>query len=146
MYRLKLLWTFHNKYEALVIHDHHFCHLLVYREKMNFCGSLCGLLEYFHEKKTLPILPMQITWPWPTVGRFSHGLITYCKTKENVNIKLLDLPYLETYIMPWLCVDHMIQQGVWPMGFSYPDPQAIQTHWQNPDPLVGTQSNSHCYT
>ncbi len=22
------------------------------------------------------------------------------------------------------------------MGFSYPDPLAIQTHWQNPDPLV----------
>ncbi len=32
--------------------------------------------------------------------------------------------------MPWLCVDHMIQQGVWPMGFSYPDPLA------NPDPLA----------
>ncbi len=38
--------------------------------------------------------------------------------------------------MPWLCVDYMIQQGVWPMGFSYPDPLAksrptgkIQTHW-----------------
>ncbi len=28
--------------------------------------------------------------------------------------------------MPWLCVDHIIQQGVWPMGFSYPDPLAIQ--------------------
>ncbi len=37
--------------------------------------------------------------------------------------------------MPRLCVDYMIQQGVWPMGFSYPDPLAIQTHWQNPDPL-----------
>ncbi len=39
-------------------------------------------------------------------------------------------------IMPWLCVDHMIQQGVWPMGSSYPDSLAksrptgkIQTHW-----------------
>ncbi len=30
----------------------------------------------------------------------------------------------------------MIQQGVWPMGFSYPDPLAIQTHWQNQDPLA----------
>ncbi len=37
--------------------------------------------------------------------------------------------------MPWLCVDYMIQQGVWPMGFSNPDPLAksrptgkIQTH------------------
>ncbi len=38
--------------------------------------------------------------------------------------------------MPWLCVDHMIQQGVWPMGFSYTDPLAIQAHWQNPDPLA----------
>ncbi len=46
--------------------------------------------------------------------------------------------------MPWLCVDYMIQQGVWPMGFLYTDPLAIQTHWQNPDPLVGTQSSSHC--
>ncbi len=33
------------------------------------------------------------------------------------------------YIMPWLCADHMIQQGVWRMGFSYPDPLAIPTHW-----------------
>ncbi len=38
-------------------------------------------------------------------------------------------------IMPWLCVDHMIQQGVWPMGFSYPDPLA------NPDPLVKSRPN-----
>ncbi len=33
---------------------------------------------------------MQIAWPWPTVERFSHGLITF-KTNENANIKLLDL-------------------------------------------------------
>ncbi len=38
--------------------------------------------------------------------------------------------------MPWLCVDHLIRQWVWPMGSSYPDPLAksrstgkIQTHW-----------------
>ncbi len=31
-------------------------------------------------------------------------------------------------IMPWLCVDHMIQEVVWRMGFSYSDPLAIQTH------------------
>ncbi len=44
---------------------------------------------------------------------------------------------MPTYtFMPWLCVDHMIQQGVWPMGFSYPDPLVIQTHWQNPDSLA----------
>ncbi len=27
-------------------------------------------------------------------------------------------------IMPWMCVDHMIQQGVWLMGSSYLDPLA----------------------
>ncbi len=32
-----------------VIRDHKFAHLLVYMEKINFCGSLCGLLEYFRE-------------------------------------------------------------------------------------------------
>ncbi len=47
-----LFWMFHNKshyMKALVglIHDHHFSNLLVYIEKMNLCGSLCGLLEYF---------------------------------------------------------------------------------------------------
>ncbi len=38
-------------------------------------------------------------------------------------------------VMSWLCVDDMIQQGVWPRGFSYPNPLAksrptgkIQTH------------------
>ncbi len=30
----------------------------------------------------------------------------------------------------------MIQQGVGPVRCSYPDPLPIQTHWQNPDPLV----------
>ncbi len=51
-------------------------------------------------------------------------------------------------IMPWLCVDHMIQQAVWPMGSSYPDPLAksrptgiIQTHWQNPDPWTSKIQN-----
>ncbi len=27
---------------------------------------------------------------------------------------------LDRGFMPWLCVDHMIQQGVWPMGFIDP--------------------------
>ncbi len=46
---------------------------------------------------------------------------------------------MDVSIMPWLCVDHMIQQGVWPMGL-YPDPLAIQTHWQNSDPLVKSRT------
>ncbi len=57
--------------------------------KKNFCGCLCGLLEYFLEKELLQITHanhMTMTtsgqiWSWPG----------YCKTKENVNITLLDL-------------------------------------------------------
>ncbi len=61
----RLFWTFHNKLhnkKALVIlshHDHHFSHLLVFMKKMNFCGSLWALLEYFHEKKTPHSSPFQ---------------------------------------------------------------------------------------
>ncbi len=53
---------------------------------------------------------------------------------------------LVSWFMPRLCVDHMIQQGVCSMGFSYPDPLAksrptgkIQTYWQNPDTLVNSR-------
>ncbi len=90
-----LFWPFHNKsnkMKALVILSHSwspFSHLLVYMEKINLCESLCGLLEYFFENKTPPrLLPNHMTvttsvhiWSWPD----------YCKTKENVNIKMLDL-------------------------------------------------------
>ncbi len=43
-------------------------------------------------------------------------------------------------IMPWLGVDHMIQQGVWPMGFSYTDPLA------NPDPLAKSRPSDKIQT
>ncbi len=43
--------------KALVIHDHHFSHLLVYIKNINFCGYLCSILEYFQEKKTPPDHP-----------------------------------------------------------------------------------------
>ncbi len=76
-----IIWKHWSYMKALAIHDHHFSHLLVYMETVNFCGSLYGLLEYFCEKKLPPRLPMQITWPWPSVGRFSHGLITVTQTK-----------------------------------------------------------------
>ncbi len=42
--------------------------------------------------------------------------------------------------MPWLCVDHMIQQGVWPMGFSSPDPLT------NPDPLAKSRPTDKIQT
>ncbi len=32
-----------------VIHDHHFSHLLVYMEKMNFCGALCSRSIFVRE-------------------------------------------------------------------------------------------------
>ncbi len=51
-----LFWTFHNKshnMKALIILSHSWSPFLplVYMDKMNFCWSLCGLLEYFLEKK-----------------------------------------------------------------------------------------------
>ncbi len=78
-----LFWTFHNKshnMKALVILKSFMitispAYLFIWK-KMNLRGSLCSLLEYFLKKKTPPRLPMQITWPWPPVGRFGHGLIT----------------------------------------------------------------------
>ncbi len=43
----------------------------------------------FAREKTPPRLPMDSTWPWPRVGRFSHGLIT--QRQKNVNIKVVRL-------------------------------------------------------
>ncbi len=79
-------WTFHTKshnIKALVTLSNSWSAFLplVHMEKMNFCGSLCSLLEYFLEKKTPLRLPTQITWPWPPVGSFSHGLITVRQRK-----------------------------------------------------------------
>ncbi len=80
-----LVWTFHTKshnMKAWVILSHSWSSFLPLTcGKMNFCGSLCGLLEYFLEKKTPLRLPMQITWPWPPEGRFNHGLITIKQRK-----------------------------------------------------------------
>ncbi len=57
-----LCWTFHNiwhnmKALGILSYNHHFSHLLIYMEKINFCESMCGILEYFHEKKLLPDYP-----------------------------------------------------------------------------------------
>ncbi len=57
LFTARLFWTFHNilhNMKALVIqshHDHHFSHLFVFMKKINFCGSLWALLEYFCETK-----------------------------------------------------------------------------------------------
>ncbi len=77
-----LFWTFHNKshnMKALVILSHSWSPFLLLTclyEKNYFCGSPCDLLEYFLWEKTPHRLPMQIIWPWPSVGRFIHALIT----------------------------------------------------------------------
>ncbi len=91
-------WTFHIKshnMKALVILSHSWSPFLpltgLYgKNELLWVSALCGLLEYFLEKKTPPRLPMQLTWPWPPVGRFVSWP-DYCKTYENVNITLLDL-------------------------------------------------------
>ncbi len=43
-------------------------------------------------------------------------------------------------VMPWLCVDHMIQQVVWHMVFLYPDPLEI------PDPLAKSRHTDKIQT
>ncbi len=44
---------------------------------------------------------MQITWPWPQVGRFSHDLITL---QENVNLKLWN--FSESLIV-YICAQYI---------------------------------------
>ncbi len=69
-----IFWTFHNEshnMKALVILSHSWSLFLplVCMEKINFCGSLCGILEYFLEKNLLPDYHMTMTtngqiWWW----------------------------------------------------------------------------------
>ncbi len=73
--------------------------IFVNMKKMKYYGSLCGLLEYLleknlstdylckshdHDHKWVDLV-MSKSWP------------DYCKTKENVNIMLLDLCLLTFY-------------------------------------------------
>ncbi len=82
MFAAWVFWTFHTKshnMKALVIHDHHFSHLLVYMEKNELLWvsvQPSGILSW---EKSLLGLPMQITWA--CVGSFSHGLITVRQKK-----------------------------------------------------------------
>ncbi len=56
---------------------------------MKLCWSLCGLLEYFHEKNSLDIT--HANHMTMTTSGLILSLPDYRKTKENVNIMLLDL-------------------------------------------------------
>ncbi len=69
--------------KALVILSHSLSQFLppiCYMENVNFCGSIYGLLEYFREKKS----------PWIDYPCKAYDYDDQW-TKENVNIKLLDL-------------------------------------------------------
>ncbi len=58
---------------------------------MNFCGSLCTLLEHYRENTPHP---PHITHANPMTMPTSAHIYSkpdYCKTKENVNMKVLDL-------------------------------------------------------
>ncbi len=68
-------WSFY------FIHDHHFSHLLDYmgKKKVGLCAAFCSI---FVREKTPLRLPMQITWLWPPVGSFGHGLFTVRQKKK----------------------------------------------------------------
>ncbi len=80
-------WTFHNKshnMKALVILSHSWWPILpltfLYVNKWTFAG-LCAAFWSIIARRNSSRLHMQITWPWPPVGRFSHGLITVRQKK-----------------------------------------------------------------
>ncbi len=91
-----LFWTFHSKshnMKALVILSHSWSPFLpltyLYGKKWTFVGLYAAFWSIFLRKNSLRLL-MQITWPWPPVDSFSHGLIIV-RQREKVNIMLLDL-------------------------------------------------------
>ncbi len=82
-----LFWTFHNKshnMKALAILSHScspFLPLTYLYGNNELLWVYVQPSGVFSQEKTPPRLPMQITWPWPPMGRFSHGLITIRQTK-----------------------------------------------------------------
>ncbi len=82
-----LFWTFHTKshnMEALVILSHSwspFLPLTCSYGKNKLLWVSVWPSGVFSWEKTPPRLLMQITWPWPPVGRFCHGLITVSQKK-----------------------------------------------------------------
>ncbi len=88
LFAVWLFWTFHNKSHnmtALVILSHSWSPFLpltcLYGKNEILWVSVRPSGALSREKKLPPDLPMQITWPWPLVGRFNHGLITVRQKK-----------------------------------------------------------------
>ncbi len=102
-----LFWTFHTKshnVKALVILCHSWSsfHPLTcwYGKNELLWVSVwpSGVLSW---GKTPPRLPMHITWAWPPVNTILSWH-DYCKTKENVNITLLDSVHVNESTLHWL--------------------------------------------
>ncbi len=101
--RLKLLsmfaawpfWTFHNKshnIKALVILRHSWSPFLPLTCLYGKNELLLASVQHsgvFSREKTLHKLSMKITWPWPSVARFSHGLITVRQQKCEHKVVIL---------------------------------------------------------
>ncbi len=82
-----MFWTFHTKLhnmKALVILSHSWSPFLplpcLYGKNELLWVSLRPSRVFYWENTPLR-LSMQITWPWPPVGSFSHGLITVRQKK-----------------------------------------------------------------
>ncbi len=82
-----LFWIFHTKshnMKALVILSNSWSPFLpltcLYRKNELLWVSVRPPRVFSWEKTPLR-LPLQITWPWPPVGSFSHGLITLRQKK-----------------------------------------------------------------
>ncbi len=76
-------WTFYNKshnIKELGILSHLWSPLTCLYDENYFLG-LCASFWSILVGKNSPRLPMQITWPWPPVGSFNHGMITVRQKK-----------------------------------------------------------------
>ncbi len=103
-----LFWTFHTKshnMKALDIISHSWWPFLpftcLYRKNELLWVSVWPSGEFSWEI-TLPRLPMQITWPWPPVGRFCHGLITVRQRKCEHYIFRLVFVYILLSTCQWV--------------------------------------------
>ncbi len=78
--------------KALVIlshHDHHFSHLLVYMEKINFCGSLSALLDYFRGKKLPTAHCLNIGAHIGICAQISRNTLLYLPSLKRESLILL---------------------------------------------------------
>ncbi len=76
--------------KALIIHDHHFSYLLVlYGNKLTFVG-LCAVFWSIFLRKNSPQITKANHMTMTTSGQF-YSWPDYSKTKENVNMTLLEL-------------------------------------------------------